>query len=102
MILKERDEKMKKTVRLILAHLIVIVLSFVLNLSFMTLFKNSFLGSVLTTILYIAIIYTSAWNEGRRDSVDAGESRPDIKMAFISAGILSCIGILLLTIRVLI
>ncbi len=91
---------MKKPVRLILAHLIVIVLSFVLNLSFMTLFNNTVIGSVLTTVLYIAIIYTSAWNEGRRDSVNAGQSRPNIKMAFISAGILTCIGILLLIIRV--
>ncbi len=93
---------MKKPVRLIIAHLIVMVLSFVLNLSFMTLFNNSLYGTALTTLLYIAIIYTSAWNEGRRDSVDAGESRPNIKMAFISAGILTCIGILLLIIRLII
>ncbi len=92
---------MKKHVRLIMAHLIVMVLSFILNLSFMTLFENSFYGSVVTSILYITIIYTSAWNEGRRDSVNAGESRPNIKMAFISAGILSFIGLLLLIIRVI-
>lgn len=92
---------MKKPIRLIIAHFITIVLSFVLNLSFITLFKNSFFGTAVTTVLYIAIIYTSAWNEGRRDSVNVGVSRPNIKMAFISAGILTCIGILLFIVRLI-
>lgn len=93
---------MKKPIRLIFAHLIILVLSFILNLSFRILFKNNIYGSVVTTILYITLIYSSAWNEGRRDSVNAGQSRPNIKMAIISAVILSGLGFLLFAIRVMV
>ena len=94
--------KLEKTSRFLFAHIFGLVVSFVLNLSFTILLKNTFFGTVVTTVIYTILIYSAAWNEGRRDSINAGTRVPSMKKAILAAVVIFLIGVLLFAVRIVV
>lgn len=78
------------------AVLICIILGFALS----ALIKDAKIVSVITALIYISMLYSGGWNEGRRDSRKVGESFPDFKGAVKAAFLCSAITLLLLIIRI--
>ena len=79
-----------------------IFISLILGFAMTVFISDSKIVSVITSLIYIATLYSVGWNEGRRDSRKVGESFPDLKGIFVAALICGGFTLLLLLIRIVV
>lgn len=96
---------MKKTASalgsIIVTELSVILLSFIFGVLIMYGVKNAYISSALTLLIYISMMYSAGWREGKKDSKRLSENFPNVKRAYIAALIAGGITAVLLFARVL-
>ena len=95
---------MKKTASalgsIIVTELSAIFISFIFGVVIMYGVKNTYICSGLTMLLYISMMYSAGWREGKKDSKKLSDNFPNVKRAYIVSLIAGGITAILLLARV--
>lgn len=83
-------------------HFIAILIILLFSLPLLALIKSDAVYTTIACLIYVMMIYSAGWNMGFRDTRKVGESFPNIKGAFIAAGLSAVIPAVLLVFRVLV
>ncbi len=91
----------KMILKLLVNHLAAVFITFVmmLFLSFLSGYMMTF--SLIATLIYAGLIYSAAWNVGRKDTRKLPDCEPDVKKSVKAGLIFACIPVVLLLFRVI-